>query len=93
LKLGLVDRNDPICELVARKVLDIAKRCVTEAAHIVSIVLKELGPQRPPQRNDSFGRANPVFSPRLQHPKRGQGGAHKTVSDCARARVRSLADV
>jgi len=56
-----VDRNDPICELVARKVLDIAKRCVTEAAHIVSIVLKELGPQRPPQRNDSFGRAIPSF--------------------------------
>jgi hypothetical protein len=43
-KLGLVDRNDPICEMVARKVLEIGRRGVTSVVDIVSIVLRELGP-------------------------------------------------
>ncbi|MBB4258981.1 MULTISPECIES: hypothetical protein [unclassified Bradyrhizobium] len=30
-KLGLIDRNDPVCELVARRMIELHKRGVTSA--------------------------------------------------------------
>jgi hypothetical protein len=42
-KLGLVDRNDPICEIVARAIVRIADRGVTDPAAICDVAVKELG--------------------------------------------------
>jgi hypothetical protein len=41
--LNLVDRNDPICEIVARKVIEIGTRGVTNAVAITKIACRELG--------------------------------------------------
>jgi hypothetical protein len=42
-KLGLVDRNDPITELVAKKVIEMAQRGVREAQQLSDMTMKELG--------------------------------------------------
>jgi hypothetical protein len=42
-KLNLVDRNDPICEIVARKIIDINASGVTNAVTISEIAFKQLG--------------------------------------------------
>jgi hypothetical protein len=42
-RLGLVDRNDPITELVAKKVIEMAQRGVREAQQLSDMTLKELG--------------------------------------------------
>jgi hypothetical protein len=47
-KLNLVDRNDPICEIVARKVIEIAASGVTNAVAISEIALRQLAPQSAP---------------------------------------------
>jgi hypothetical protein len=41
-KLGLVDRNDPVC--VARKVIEVANSGVTNAIAIAEITYKQLAP-------------------------------------------------
>lgn len=41
--LNLVDRNDPIIERVARKVIELAQRGVREAKQLSALTLKELG--------------------------------------------------
>ena len=43
-KLNLVDRNDPICETVARKVIEIEATGVTNAVAISEIAFKQLDP-------------------------------------------------
>ena len=47
-KLNLVDRNDPICEMVARKVIAIGESGVTSAAAIAEMAIKQLGPGSSP---------------------------------------------
>jgi hypothetical protein len=42
-KLGLVDRNDPITELIAKKVIEMAQRGVREAQQLSDMTIKELG--------------------------------------------------
>ncbi len=42
-KLGLVDRNDPITEMVARKVIELAQRGVRETQRLSELTIKELG--------------------------------------------------
>jgi hypothetical protein len=42
-KLGLVDRNDPITEMVAKKVIDLGQRGVREAQQISDMTIAELG--------------------------------------------------
>jgi L-serine deaminase len=42
-KLGLVDRNDPVCEMVARKVIEIAESGITNAVAISEMALRQLG--------------------------------------------------
>jgi L-serine deaminase len=42
-KLGLVDRNDPVCEMIARKVIEIADSGVTNAVAISEMALRQLG--------------------------------------------------
>jgi hypothetical protein len=44
-KLHLVDRNDPICEIVARKVLDVATSGVASPQAISEIAAKQLDPR------------------------------------------------
>lgn len=43
-ELNLVDRNDPICEVVARKIIEINQAGATNALAISEIALRELGP-------------------------------------------------
>jgi len=44
-KLNLVDRNDPICEMVGRKVIEIGATGVTNAAAISEIAFRQLVPK------------------------------------------------
>lgn len=44
-KLHLVDRNDPICDLVARKVIEIGTSGVSNAVAISEIAYRQLHPQ------------------------------------------------
>lgn len=48
-KLGLVDRNDPITELVARKIIELGQRGVRETTQLSELAIKELGVE-PPSR-------------------------------------------
>ena len=41
--LNLVDRNDPICEIVARKIMEIGARNGHDSNAICEIALEELG--------------------------------------------------
>ena len=42
-KLNLVDRNEPIAELIARKVIELGQRGVSDAKQLVELAIKELG--------------------------------------------------
>ena len=42
-KLNLVDRNDPITEIIARKIIELGQRGVREAAQLVELAIQELG--------------------------------------------------
>ncbi len=44
-KLNLVDRNDPVCEIVARKVAEIGASGVTDAVAISEIAFRQLLPK------------------------------------------------
>jgi hypothetical protein len=41
--LGLVDRTDPVTELVARKIIDIARTGETDPARISALAIEALG--------------------------------------------------
>ena len=41
-KLGLVDRSDPLAELIARKVIELGQRGVREATQLSELAIKEL---------------------------------------------------
>ena len=41
-KLNLVDRNDPICEIVARRVFELGSNGVTNAVAITEMAVKRL---------------------------------------------------
>jgi hypothetical protein len=41
--LRLIDRDDPVCEIVAKKIIEIERSGVTDPAHICARTLKELG--------------------------------------------------
>jgi hypothetical protein len=43
-KLDLVDRNDPICEMVARKIIQIGATGITNAVAISEMAFKQIGP-------------------------------------------------
>jgi len=43
-KLRLVDRNDPICEIVARKVIQLGADGTRNAQEIATLAAKELAP-------------------------------------------------
>src|SRR4051794_35816322 len=45
--LGLVDRSDPVTELIAKKVIELAQRGVREAPQLAALVVKELGAATP----------------------------------------------
>ncbi len=45
-KLGLVDRNDPVTEIVAKKVIQLARAGITDRAEICRRVVRELGVSR-----------------------------------------------
>jgi hypothetical protein len=42
-KLGLVDRNDPITEIIAKKIIELGQRGVREAKQLSEMAVKELG--------------------------------------------------
>jgi hypothetical protein len=41
--LHLVDRNDPICELVARRIIDIGTDMTRDPKQIAALAVKQLG--------------------------------------------------
>jgi hypothetical protein len=41
--LGLVDRNDPVTEMVAKKIIEIGQRGVREPKRLSDLAVKELG--------------------------------------------------
>jgi hypothetical protein len=43
--IGLVDRNDPIAEMVAKKIIEIGQTGVRDPAEISALAIKELGVQ------------------------------------------------
>jgi hypothetical protein len=51
--LSLVDRNDPLTEIVARKVIDLGRSGLTDPAQIATIAVKALacGPEPPRAAN------------------------------------------
>jgi hypothetical protein len=42
--LGLVDRNDPVCEMVARKIISINAAGTRDAKEIAKLAVAQLGP-------------------------------------------------
>jgi hypothetical protein len=42
-KLNLVDRNDPITEMIARKIIELGQRGVGEAKQLSELTIRELG--------------------------------------------------
>jgi hypothetical protein len=42
-KLSLVDRNDPITEIIAKKIIELGQRGVREAKQLSDLAAKELG--------------------------------------------------
>lgn len=43
--IGLVDRNDPIAEMIAKKIIEIGQTVVRDPADISALAIKELGVQ------------------------------------------------
>jgi hypothetical protein len=41
--LSVVDRNDPLTEMIARKVIELGQRGVREAKQLSELAIKELG--------------------------------------------------
>ena len=41
--LQLVDRNDPITEMIAKKIIELGQRGVREAKQLSALAIKELG--------------------------------------------------
>ncbi|MDT4737067.1 hypothetical protein [Bradyrhizobium sp. WYCCWR 12699] len=41
-KLDLVDRDDPICDLIAKRMIDISMRGVTDAVALAEITVREI---------------------------------------------------
>jgi hypothetical protein len=41
--IGLVDRDDPITEMIARKIIEIAQTGVHDPAELSAIAIKEIG--------------------------------------------------
>jgi hypothetical protein len=41
--IGLVDRDDPITEMIARKIVEIARTGVHDPAELSAIAIKEIG--------------------------------------------------
>jgi len=50
--LGLIDRNDPITEIIAKKIIEIAQTGVRDADRLSSLAIEQLGiPHTLPVRN------------------------------------------
>ena len=45
-KIGLVDRDDPICALVAKKMVDLHRQGVTDAVALTELTLREVSPPK-----------------------------------------------
>ena len=41
--LGVVDRNDPLCDLIARKVIDVGTTGISEPREIAEIAVARIG--------------------------------------------------
>jgi hypothetical protein len=49
-KLGLVDRSDPITNIVAKKIIEVGQRGVRDPEQLSSLALKELGVDEQPDK-------------------------------------------
>jgi hypothetical protein len=48
--IGLVDRNDPIAEMIAKKIIEIAQTGVKDPAQLSALAIKEIGIRRGPRQ-------------------------------------------
>ena len=72
-KLNLVDRSDPICELVAHEIIEISKCGATDASAICGIACRRLSPQDKRGRGWlGFNRGNRKRELRLKLPSGGE---------------------
>ena len=42
-KLSLVDRNDPLAEIIAKKIIELGQRGVRQTEQLIELAMKELG--------------------------------------------------
>jgi hypothetical protein len=42
-QLKVVDRNDPIAEILAKKIIELGQRGVSQAEQLIELAMKELG--------------------------------------------------
>jgi hypothetical protein len=42
-KLSLIDRNDPIAEIIAKKIIELGQRGVRQTEQLIELAMKELG--------------------------------------------------
>jgi hypothetical protein len=45
-KIGLVDRDDPICVLVAKKMVDLHRQGVTDAIALTELTIRQVSPPK-----------------------------------------------
>jgi hypothetical protein len=45
--LDLTDRNDPITELIARKIIELAQTGIRDAQQLANLAIRDLGPAPP----------------------------------------------
>jgi hypothetical protein len=42
-KLGLVDRDDPLARMIAKKIIELAERGVRESEQVIAMTMSEVG--------------------------------------------------
>jgi hypothetical protein len=70
-KLSLVDRNDPLTELIAKKVIELAQRGVRDAGELSGLAIKGLGLETQSRASlNRYSRCRGNDAPRLAPPLR-----------------------
>ena len=59
--LNLIDRSDPVCELIAKRIIEYGRRGQLDPARLCSVVLEEL--RRKPDPGPSLSPSDPAAPP------------------------------
>jgi hypothetical protein len=60
---GLIDREDPLAEMVAKKVIEAAQTGVRDAIDIAALTIMELSTPQADQRHRALVKARPTAGP------------------------------